>query len=198
MQLKNKTSMKSNNSTKGTMFSHSRSVRVFMLALVSIMTGAVILKALSFTPLSAGAFSLSKYYGLEPVETVIAYNEIKSEINWNRIEITYNTTATRHTDIEKSPNSFVYYDDTKYHFIICNGFVGEDGQIIITDKWKNQRSITNTQNAHLKGLLIRIYVIPDGKTSRHTQLQVTRTNKLIETLSRKFHIRTESISQIGN
>lgn len=180
------------------MFSRSRRVRVFMSALFSILLGAVVLKALSFTPPSAGAFSLSQYYGLEPIESVIARENAHSHTRWNHIEITYNTPAAPAPDTQLPPNNPVCYDDTKYHFIICNGFIGEDGQIIATQKWKKQKSITHAKNQHKGGRMIRIHIIPDNSTSRPTQIQETRTKKLTETLARIFHIQTDFISWINN
>ncbi len=103
------------------MLSQSRSTKVFAAALISIIIGAVILKTLGNNPISTGAFSLSKYYRLEPIEKVISPRHAQSPHRWNRIEIYYSGTKAGNVKQLVSLNGLANPEDIDCHFIICNG-----------------------------------------------------------------------------
>ncbi len=193
MWYKSKISMKYNESTKDTMLPQVRSEKVFVSALISLTIGAVIFSALGHKPLSAGAFSLSKYYRLEPIERVISSDIVQPDSRWDRIRISYNGTKAGDIDKVPSPRTLIHYDDVNYHFIICNGLIGEDGQIQPTRKWRRQMSITPARNGSHTERTIRICLLDNTKTLHPTELQNARMKALVEALSRKFNIRLESI-----
>ena len=128
----------------------SRQAKVFAALLVSITVGAIILKALGNNPPSAGAFCLSRYYRLDPVEKTILSRAAQYAGRWSHIEIYYSGTAAP----TKSDNAVTCNSDgldtrcsmldarreSRCHFIICNGRIGHDGQILSTEIWQRQCS----------------------------------------------------------
>jgi len=216
----------------------SRETKVLAALLVSIAAGATILTALGNNPPSAGAFCLSRYYGLDPVEKFILSHVVQPPGRWSRVEIYYSGTKTgnppKADDPDKrieQPASLSEPGGPEYmncHFVICDGRIGFDGQIQPTKKWQRQQSITPAQNYNDEPALrffsktptnrseqtIYICVIADGKAARPvrnstvgniiqkgkisngarpTDLQIKRTEALVEGLCRKFNIQPESI-----
>jgi hypothetical protein len=127
---------------------HSRQTKVFAVLLVSITVCAIILKALGNNPPSAGAFCLSRYYGLSPVEKCILTRTAQSPGRWSHIEIYYSGTKPGGAGIKADATS----EHINGHFVICNGRIGYDGQILPTEIWQRQRSIIPGQNPNDKGV----------------------------------------------
>src|SRR4030042_5707448 len=71
------------------MTAQSRQTKVLVALLVSIVLCTIILNVLGHNPPSAGAFCLSQYYSLVPVEKLIHSREIQRQRNWKWIEIYY-------------------------------------------------------------------------------------------------------------
>ena len=173
------------------MLVRSRQTKVLAALLVSIAVGAIILKALGKNPPSAGAFCLSGYYGLDPIEKSILSQATQYQGFWSHIVI-YNSAS--HIEIFNC------------HFIVCNGRAGQDGQILPTENWQRQRPIIPQPNSILdtryskpvSGQIIYIAVIADDKTARPTDFQIKRTEALVEGLSRMFNIPPESIHYPDN
>lgn len=171
----------------------TRNTKVFAAALISITIMVVILKILGSNPISAGAFSLSDYYRLDPIEKVISSRAIQSDSCWDRIEIYYS--GTKASDIEQlaSLNGLADPENINCHFVICNGLGGGDGQIQPTERWQRQWSIIPGRTWYGSEQTIRICVIADGRTDRPTDFQIKRVEALVEALARKFDIKAESI-----
>lgn len=127
---------------------------------------------------SAGAFSLSDYYGLNPVESAVAGGICDDEGNWRRIET---------TNVRIDSDDL----DSGYQFLIGNGIIGASGQIIPTSGWKNPVCSVPSRNIPD---VIRIGIIIDKEDSRPNQLQVKRSELLAETLAQKYQIPKQSIS----
>ena len=237
----------------------SRQAKVFAALLVSITVGAIILKALGNNPPSAGAFCLSRYYRLDPVEKSILSRAAQYPGRWSHIEIYYSGTGASTKPTEGGPERSSGLDRTglrpdlgrrcrpgnaatrvsnkripdtqrefriqnqasRCHFVICNGSIGHDGQILPTEEWQRQCLIVPGQNWNGKGVsrsaslgaaptdfcktpthrseqTIYICVIADDKVTRPTDFQIKRTEALVEGLSRKFNIRPESIHYPDN
>jgi len=192
----------------------SRQTKVFAALLVSITVGAIILKALGNNPPSAGAFCLSRYYRLDPVEKSILSRAAQYPGRWSHIEIYYSGTGATCGSNRRTPDT---QRESRCHFVICNGSIGHDGQILSTEEWQrqcpphqlhqcgqsqtgdSQRSIGGGQlvrsktPTHRSEQTIYICVIADDKVTRPTDFQIKRTEALVEGLSRKFNIRPESI-----
>jgi len=177
----------------GAMPNQARVAKVLAALLASMTTGAIVLMALGHNPPSAGPFSLWTYYRLDPVKKAISSQVAQSEHRWDRIEIYYSGTRTGNVELLASLNGLASPKDANYHFCICNGFGGRDGQIQPTERWQRQRSAIPGGTWYGKSGAIRICVITDGKTVRPTDSQIKRIQVLVEGLSEEFSIRRESI-----
>lgn len=178
-----------------------------MALLVSIIVGAIILNALGHNPPSAGAFCLSWYYDLVPIEKSIYSRTSQYPGRWGNIEIYYSgsdadnrLTYRSNKDIKQlnSSSDVASNWDINCHFIICNGHIGRDGQIEPTENWQMQR-VVNPESPNQKQPsrnyehTIYICVITNGKTIRPTNYQIKRTEALVEKLCKEFRIKSESI-----
>ncbi len=190
----------------------SRQTKVLMALLVSIISGGAILNALGHNPPSAGAFCLSRYYRLVPVD-----KEIESQVpfrtdRWRRIEIYYSgggaevqkDTSTDESGRQLRPSGgIVRPQDINCHFIVCDGYIGDDGQIQSTSKWKRQLSVVRQSqdplrtSAEIHSTLF-ICIITNNKANRPTAFQIIRTEALVQELCRKFEITSGSILYPNN
>jgi hypothetical protein len=165
---------------------------VFVALLASMTVGTVILMALGNNPPSEGAFCLSGYYHLEPIEEVISSRAVQYPDRWNHIEICYSGTKAGNIKQLASLNGLTNPDDINCHFVICNGLGGADGQIQTTEKWQRQWPIVSEQHRADYSKTIRICIISDEITPP-TDFQVKRKEVLVEGLHRKFGIPFDSI-----
>ena len=170
-----------------------RSTKVFAAALISMAIGTVVLKTLGSSPIEAGAFSLSEYYHLGPIEKVISSNTAPTSRHWNSIEISYTNTKLIVIDEQSSRSDLVDHDVLNYHFIVWNGLIGGDGQIRSTEKWQRQLSTTPGGTWHGNEQTIHIGVMVDGKTTHATDFQIKRAEMLAKMLSRRLGIKPASI-----
>ncbi len=180
------------------MLVQTRSAKVFAVALISVTIGAVILKTLGHNPISAGAFSLSDYYRLEPIEKVLSSRAAQTSSRWSRIEIYYSGTKAGNIEQLASLSGLASPENINCHFVICNGLGGGDGQIQPTEKWQEQWSIILDPTWRGVGQTIRLCVIADGTITPPTDCQIKRTEALVEGLSKKFNIQSASIYYPGN
>jgi len=146
----------------------SRQTKVLAALLVSIAVGAIILKVLGSNPPSAGAFCLSGYYRLDPVEKSILSQAAQHQGRWSHIAIYYSSTdaltnssgaatcgsnrsipAPRSSMLSTGRLSADTRRESKCHFIVCNGRAGHDGQILPTENWQRQCPIIPEPNSLL-------------------------------------------------
>ena len=175
------------------MSNQPRVAKVLAALLVSMTVGAIVLMALDKNPPSAGPFSLSSYYRLNPVEKAVLSRACQSPGRWNSIEIYYSGTRAGNIEQLASLAGLASPEDINCHFCLCNGLGGGAGQIHPTEKWQRQWSIIPGRTWYGSGQTIRICVIADGKTARPTQYQRKRVEALVEGLRRKFDIHPEYI-----
>lgn len=175
-----------------------RNTKVLAAALISIGIGAIVLKTLDRNPLPAGAFSLSDYYHLAPVEKVIPSNTGQSNLRWNSIEISYINTKPIVENKQFSRSDLFNHNILNYQFIVWNSFVGGNGQIQSPEKWQGQSPTTGGRTSYGSEEVIRIGVIIDDKTFRPTDFQIKRTEALVKALSTRFNIPCESICYPDN
>ncbi len=180
------------------MSNQPRIVKVLAALLISMTIGAIVLMALGNHPPSAGPFCLSSYYHLDPIEKAISSQTTQSPHRWNCIEIYYSNTKAGNLEQLASLNGLTSPEDINCHFVICNGLGAGDGQIQSTEKWQRQWSIVPGQTWYGSSQTIRICVIAGGESVRPTNLQLKRTETLVETLSRKFNIQPEHIYYPGS
>ena len=164
--------------------SQRRKVVVMISLVASVTIGAVVLMALDRSVPAGGAYSLASYLRLNPVDKV-ALDPIEVQpAGWNRIEIYYSQTDSGTAEDLEVIEQLRSSGRMKTHFIVCNGFGADDGQIQSTKDWKTQIAVNN---------VIRICVIADQKFSPATDCQIRRTTQLVETLSRRFQVLPERI-----
>lgn len=131
----------------------------------------------------------------DPLLQVVRSQAVQYRNRWNSIEIYYSGTKVGNLEQLASLRGLVSPKDINFHFCLCNGRGGNDGQIQTTEKWQRQWSIIPEPNWHGSGQTIRICIIADGKTAPPTDSQVKRTEALVEVLCRVFDIKNELIRQ---
>jgi len=171
----------------------ARVAKVLATLLASMTIGAISLMALGHNPPSAGPFSLWTYYRLDPVPKAISSRAAQSPERWNRIEIYYSGTKAGNIEQLALFNGLAVPEDINFHFCLCNGREGEDGQIQTTEKWQRQWPLIPGRTWYGSSQTIRICVIADGKTTHPTDCQIKRLETLVDGLCKKFRIRSESI-----
>jgi hypothetical protein len=170
------------------MSNQPRVAKVLAALLVSMTTGAIVLMALGNNPPSAGPFCLSSYYRLDPVEKAISSAAAQSLADWSCVEIYYSGTKAGNVEQLASLSGLNSPEDLNCHFVICNGLGADDGHIQTTGKWQRQWPIIPGQSWYGSSLTIRICVIADDRSALPTNLQIKRTEALVEALSLKFNI----------
>jgi len=169
-----------------------REARIFAALMISMTAGAIVLMILGSNPPSAGAFCLSTYHHLDPIETTISSREVQNPGRWSRIEIYYSGTQSGNIEQLISLNGLPGLGSVNCHFVICNGLGGGDGQIQTTEKWQTQSSVIQDQTWRGR-TTIRICIIADGETVHPTDFQIKRAEALVELLCRKFEIGSEKV-----
>ena len=189
------------------MTAQSRQTKVLVALLVSIVLCTTILNVLGHNPPSAGAFCLSQYYRLIPVEKLIRSREVQRPRYWKWIEIYYSESGSGNrvvsgSDIQVeqtgSLSSVSNQEDIDCHFIIYNGLTGHDGQIKPTEKWNrqlpaNRPADNNKRRARQSEQTIYISIVTNGQNPQFTNFQIKRAEVLAEELCREFNIQSESI-----
>ena len=160
-----------------------------LISLVAAMTlGAIILMALDSKSISGGAFSLASYSSLGSIKQAITVQNSASARRWERIEVFYSKTSGGNLEQLASLSGLTSSEDVNFHFLLCNGLGGIDGQIFTTEKWLRQWSSLPDGAWNGGERTIRICVIASSTAKPLTGSQLTRTAELIETLARKFNI----------
>ncbi|MGB2865401.1 MAG: hypothetical protein WBC05_18875 [Sedimentisphaerales bacterium] len=185
----------------------SRQTKVLVALLVSIVLCTIILNVLGHNPPSAGAFCLSQYYRLVPVEKLIRSREVQRPRYWKWIEIYYSeggsdvrVASDSNMQVEQSGSlsSVSDQEDIDCHFIIYNGLTGHDGQIKPTEKWNRQLPVNrpadnNKRRARQNEQTIYISIVTNGQNPQFTNFQIKRAEVLADELCREFNIKSESI-----
>jgi len=185
----------------------SRQTRFLLALFVSILAGGAILNTLSHNPLSASAFCLSQYYHLAPVEESVGAGAGRSPQRWRQIEIHYGVHGDSRTQREHGSGKFpgqsssapsaMECRDNDCHFVICDGYLGPDGQIQTTENWQSQSAVPyNTQDRPAPsedGQTIHICISTESEDAAPTDFQISRIEALVEELCRRFRILPEAI-----
>lgn len=189
------------------MTAQSRQTKVLVALLVSIVLCTIILNVLGHNPPSAGAFCLSQYYRLVPVEKLIRSREVQRPRYWKWIEIYYSeggsddrVASGSNIQVEQSGllSSVSSQEEIDCHFIIYDGLTGHDGQIKPTEKWNrqlpaNRPADNNKRRARQNEQTIYISIVTNGQNPQFTNFQIKRAEVLAEELCREFNIKSESI-----
>jgi hypothetical protein len=180
------------------MSNQPRVAKVLVALLASMTIGAVILMAMSGSPPSAGPFSLSTYYRLDPIEQIILSEATQSSDRWNCIEVYFSGTTAGNIDQLASVSGLSSADLIDCHFVVCNGLGGKDGQVEATKKWQRQWAVIPSRTWYGTPQTIRICVVADGQDRLATNSQLRRTERLADKLARRFNIDPVSIYYPGN
>ena len=148
----------------------------------AMFIGAMLLSMSERTISSAGAFSLSGYYDLNSIESVIDSQSHRPANNWSRIE----ADNINVDSFSQSSGLKDVYQSNGYHFLVCNGDIGSNGQIVSTEIWQQQLSEASEST-------IRIGLIVAVENSHPSEVQIKRTEILAASLARKFNIPAKSI-----
>jgi hypothetical protein len=185
------------------MGAQSRETKVLVALLASIIAGALVLNAMGYNPPAAGAFCLSRYYRLAPVEKAVACDAAQDRGRWRRIEIFCSGGPVAQETAEAVPPAepaepFNSDPESTCHFVIHNGRTGYDGQIDATEYWTRQWSVNRWANSDLQSgpadaLTIFVCLTTDSQTDRATDFQIKRAESLVEELCRRFNISLDSI-----
>ncbi len=189
------------------MTDQSRQTKVLVALLVSIVLCTIILNVLGHNPPSAGAFCLSQYYRLVPVEKLVRSREVQRPRYWKWIEIYYSegdsgdrVASGLNIQVEQPDllSSVSGQEDIDCHFIIYNGLAGHDGRIKPTEKWNrqlpaNRPADNNRRHAWQYEQTIYICIVMDGQNPQPTNFQIKRLYVLLEELCREFNIKSESV-----
>lgn len=172
---------------------HPRVAKVLTALLISMTAGTIILMLMQHSPPPAGAFCLSSYYRLTPVNKALKSDVPHSQNRWNSIEIYYSQTKAGNIKQLTALAGLSNPEDINYHFVLCNGLGGRNGLIQTTEKWKRQWSIIPTHNTLDSGQTISICIIADGRDAMPTDFQVKRTEELTEEICRNFDVQPGAI-----
>lgn len=187
------------------MTAQSRQTKVLVVLLVSIVLCTIILNVLGHNPPSAGAFCLSQYYSLVPVEEVISSRQIQRSGHFQWIEIYYGEDSSSgivlgsNIKIGQSGSlcSATDQEDIDCHFIIYNGHNHLDGEIVPTEKWKRQlpvkRRLDDVRRPWQHEQTIYICILMDSQMAQPTNFQIKRLHVLVEKLCRELNIKSESV-----
>lgn len=187
------------------MTAQSRQTKVLVALLVSIIVCTIILNILGHNPPAAGAFCLSQYYRLAPVDKLVGSRDVRRLGYWMGIEIYFSeckasnrVVSGSNCRIEKSDSlsSISKQEGDSCHFIIHNGLTGYDGQIEPTVKWNNQLPADRYMDSDKAGhnvQTIYICVAMNGQSAQPTNFQIKRAQILIDKLCREFNIDSESV-----
>jgi hypothetical protein len=174
------------------MTSQPRAARILICLVVAMTFVAAVLMALDHQSISAGAFSLASYSSLGLISDIVATREAAKSDRWNKIEVFYSNTKGGNLNQLASLNGLASEEDLNFHFLVCNSLGGIDGQTQTTEKWLNQWSAIPGGIWYGSSTTIRICVI--GEDKKASDYQISRTEELIQALSRKFNISTSNIS----
>jgi hypothetical protein len=175
------------------MSSQPREAKIIVGLVVSMTLGAALLMALDSQSITAGAFSLASYSSLGSISSVTETRQAVSTDRWNRIEVFYSNTKGGDLAQLASLAGLSSSEDLNFHFLICNSLGALDGQIQSTEKWLNQWSALPGTTWYGSNKTIRICVIGERKTPA-SDYQISRTEELIDSLARKFHIERTNIN----
>jgi hypothetical protein len=194
------------------MTAQSRQTKVLVTLLVSIIVCTIILNILGHNPPSAGAFCLSQYNRLVPVEKLVGSRDVQRLGYWMGIEIYFSeckvnnrVVSGSNCRIEKSDSlsSISVLEGNSCHFIIHNGLTGYDGQIEPTVKWNKQLPAdcsvdSSKQQAAHNVQTLYICIAMNDQSTQPTNFQIKRVQALVEELCREFNINSESVLYPSN
>lgn len=187
------------------MTSQPRQTKVLVALLVSIVLCTIILNILGNHPPSAGAFCLSQYNRLDPIDKLIRSADFIRPGYFKWIEI-YCSEGGSKEQVSSSPNmqtgqllsNVSGREDLDCHFIIYDGHDDLDGKIKPTEKWKRQLPAKrppddDTRRPWQHEKTVYVCILVNSQNTQPTNLQIKRLYVLVEELCRELKINPESV-----
>lgn len=189
------------------MTTQSRETKVLVVLLISIIVCTIVLNMLGHNPPSAGAFCLSRYYRLVPVEELVRSRDVQRLGHWRGIEVYFSEckASCQIASISSLPvdkmdllGGVTGREEDSCHFIINNGFAGDDGQIKTTERWKQQLPADRSADINKRQAInnvqtIYICIELHDQSDQPTNFQIKRAQVLIDKLCKEFDISSESV-----
>ncbi|MBP8606191.1 MAG: hypothetical protein KBI46_10190 [Phycisphaerae bacterium] len=169
------------------MAKRNRNVTVLFCLIASMTVGAAVLMALDNHRPITGAYSLSSYLRLDPVEDAVRNTMSVPAGQWQEVEIFYSRTSGGNADELGLMMGLTTGSSPEFHFVVGNGNGAGDGHIQASDLWKLQRL------CHGRPGVVRICVIGDGSSNSVTDFQIKRTITLVESLVHTFNISPQRV-----
>ncbi len=175
------------------MSNQPRVVKVLASLLASMTIGAIVLMALGHNPPAAGPWSLSRSLRADSIQLTIDSEVVQSPGRWDRIEVCYSGTQSGNIEQLAQLSGLTSAKALNCHFVVCNGVGGNDGQVLPTEKWLRQWSITPGAGWRGTNTTIRICVVGDGLTKHCTNAQLRKVDALAKELGRRFGINRPAV-----
>lgn len=169
------------------MASRNRNVVVLFSLIASMTLGAVILMTLDNHRPIIGAYSLSSYLRLDPVEDVVKNTLTTTPGTWDQVEVYYSRTTAGNAEELGLLMGLANGSKPEFHFVVGNGNGAADGYIQAGDLWKLQRFCQGRSG------VVRVCVIGDGQGDSVTDCQIKRTQALVESLTRTFDMSLRNV-----
>jgi hypothetical protein len=165
----------------------NRSVTVLFSLIASMTLGAFILMAMDNHRPIIGAYSLSSYLRLDPVDEVVKNSITVHPGYWDQVQIYYSNTPGGSAGELALLTDLANGTKAQFHFVVGNGNGAEDGAVQAGQFWKLQR-LCQDRNG-----VIRVCVISDGRAGSVSDCQLKRTGALVESLIRTFDISPRNV-----
>lgn len=169
------------------MAKRNRNVTVLFSLIASMTVGAVVLMALDNHRPITGAYSLSSYLRLDPVEDAVRNSLAVAAGQWQEVEVFYSHTSGGNAEELGLMMGLATGSSPDFHFVVCNGNGAGDGYIQAGDLWKLQRLCKGRPG------VVRICVVGDGSSNSVTDFQIKRTISLVENLTHTFNISPQRV-----
>ncbi|MCI0498555.1 MAG: hypothetical protein L0Y36_02590 [Planctomycetales bacterium] len=170
----------------------NRNVVVLFSLIASMTLGAVVLMAMDNHRPISGAYSLSSYLRLDPVEDVVKNTLTTAPGHWDQVEVYYSRTAGGNADELGLLMELANGSQPEFHFVVGNGNGTDDGHIQAGDLWKLQRLCQGRSG------VVRVCVVGDAQGDSVTDCQIKRTHALVENLIHTFGMLPHSVSYPAN
>jgi len=170
------------------MVRQGRPARVILCLMAAMTIGAIVLLALEGKPIKPMAFSLASQVRLPALDSALGARAKLEPGRWSRLEMCYRPNNGQLSRRHGLTGELA----AEYHFVIANGNGAEDGEILASRRWVQQRSCPAAGDSPEARRTIRICLIRDEGQAAITERQVQQLEALVASLSRhcreKFQI----------
>ncbi len=170
------------------MANQGRLLKVMFFLMVAMTSGTLLLLALEGKPINPVAFSLSSQSRSVSLQSVLGTESGITPGKWKTIEIFY---QANNGNLGRSGLSGEFRDG--YHFVISDGYIGDDGQIYVSPRWEMQYDCLDSGKISRYPGKIKICVISQTGRLSGTPWQGTQLEDLLASLHRHCQIEKRDI-----